>query len=145
MYTNCIFDLYGTLVDIRTDENKAVVWEKLSMFYGYYGAAYTPSKLKAAYEKLVKDVLPEAAAENGAAHEAFPELKLENVFQVLFENKGICADLRLAVCAGQFFRILSTDIFVFMKERKKCLRHLRPQGKSSICCPMPSGFLQNTR
>ena len=32
MYDTCIFDLYGTLVDIRTDENKEELWEKLSLF-----------------------------------------------------------------------------------------------------------------
>ena len=29
MYDNYVFDLYGTLVDIHTEENDAKVWEKL--------------------------------------------------------------------------------------------------------------------
>lgn len=37
-YDNYIFDLYGTLVDIHTDESDTAIWEKLAMFYGYYGA-----------------------------------------------------------------------------------------------------------
>ena len=40
-YENYIFDLYGTLVDIHTDEEKTELWEKLAQFYGYYGAVYT--------------------------------------------------------------------------------------------------------
>ena len=28
MYQNYIFDLYGTLVDIHTNEKKAYLWEK---------------------------------------------------------------------------------------------------------------------
>ena len=36
-YTDLIFDLYGTLVDIHTDEND-LVWEKTALFFGYYGA-----------------------------------------------------------------------------------------------------------
>ena len=28
MYETCIFDLYGTLVDIRTDEEKEELWER---------------------------------------------------------------------------------------------------------------------
>ena len=28
-YENYIFDLYGTLIDIRTDENKPEFWEKI--------------------------------------------------------------------------------------------------------------------
>ena len=27
-YDNYVFDLYGTLVDIHTDENKAEIWER---------------------------------------------------------------------------------------------------------------------
>ena len=33
-YDNYIFDLYGTLVDIHTDESDTAIWEKLAMFYG---------------------------------------------------------------------------------------------------------------
>lgn len=59
-YENYIFDLYGTLVDIHTDEEKPELWEKLAQFYGYYGAAYTAQKLKNAYARLTgqkEDVL----------------------------------------------------------------------------------------
>lgn len=49
MYDTCIFDLYGTLVDIRTDEDKAELWERLSLFYAYYGAKYAPDELKRSY------------------------------------------------------------------------------------------------
>ena len=31
-YENYIFDLYGTLVDIHTDEEKTELWEKLRSF-----------------------------------------------------------------------------------------------------------------
>ena len=31
-YENYIFDLYGTLVDIHTDEEKTELWEKLAQF-----------------------------------------------------------------------------------------------------------------
>ena len=53
-YDNYIFDLYGTLVDIHTDESDTAIWEKLAMFYGYYGALYEAKELKARYETLVK-------------------------------------------------------------------------------------------
>ena len=45
MYDTCIFDLYGTLVDIRTDENKKELWDRLALFYVFYGAGYTPDEL----------------------------------------------------------------------------------------------------
>ena len=34
MYKNYVFDFYGTLVDIRTDEEKKEIWDKLSLLYG---------------------------------------------------------------------------------------------------------------
>ena len=54
MYENYIFDLYGTLVDINTNEEKRRLWEKLALFYGYNGAAYKPKELKRAYLKKWK-------------------------------------------------------------------------------------------
>lgn len=48
-YQNYIFDLYGTLVDIHTDEDQPAAWAALARFYSYYGARYAPDELRAAY------------------------------------------------------------------------------------------------
>ena len=40
VYKNYIFDFYGTLVDILTDEKDPVLWDKLGQLYQAYGAAY---------------------------------------------------------------------------------------------------------
>ena len=50
MYTDLIFDLYGTLVDIHTEED-GQVWEKTALYFGYYGARYTAESLQAAFEE----------------------------------------------------------------------------------------------
>ena len=47
-YTDLIFDLYGTLVDIHTEED-ALVWEKTALYFGFYGAHYTGEELKSAF------------------------------------------------------------------------------------------------
>ena len=54
MYKNYIFDLYGTLVDINTNEEKAYLWKKMAEFYGYYGAHYKPVELKKLIKKPAK-------------------------------------------------------------------------------------------
>ncbi len=54
MYKNYIFDLYGTLVDINTDEESFEFWYKLSIFYSFKGAKYTPEDLKITYDSKVK-------------------------------------------------------------------------------------------
>lgn len=102
MYQNFIFDLYGTLIDINTNEWKPYLWSKMSEFYGFYGANYQPMEMKRAYERLIKE-----AFEVKSPYE-YPEIQLEYVFQSLASDKGIEMDLTTAKHAGQFFRILST-------------------------------------
>ena len=63
MYQNYIFDLYGTLVDIHTNEKKAYLWKKMSLFFGMKGAAYEPKELRMAYETKIKE--QEAALGSG--------------------------------------------------------------------------------
>lgn len=92
MYRNYVFDLYGTLVDIHTDENNEMVWEKLSLFYGYYGASYQPKELKDSYMRLVREAErdcgnTELISGSSKGHEGNPEIQIETVFEKLFTGK----------------------------------------------------------
>lgn len=127
------FDLYGTLVDIHTEESDPKLWEKLALFYGYYDAHYEPEELQKAYGTLVtgkehelKSKLEESAR---YAHEASPEIEITEVFLELFEKKGVHADQTLAVHAGQFFRVLSTEYVKVYPNTKQMLSDLRAAGK----------------
>lgn len=51
MFKNYLFDLYGTLVDINTDEDSKGLWGKLALFYKLKGADYTSKELKITYNK----------------------------------------------------------------------------------------------
>lgn len=132
MYKNYVFDLYGTLVDIHTDEEQAELWEKLSLFYGYYGAVYTPAELREAYEALVsgkeKALKGKLSEEPKYAHESYPEIQIEEVFQALYQRKGVEADMALAVHTGQFFRVLSTEYVRLYEGAAELLAGLRARG-----------------
>ena len=54
-YKNYIFDFYGTLVDILTDEEDLAVWQQLTSLYATYGADYTTHILRQKYLDLIKD------------------------------------------------------------------------------------------
>lgn len=118
-YDNYIFDLYGTLVDIRTEEDNPQLWQKLALFYGYYGAGYTPRGLQEAYQSLVQDKVTDE----------FPEVDIADVFVDLFVKKGVKADRTLAVHAGQFFRIESTEYIRVYPGTEQMLASLQEQGK----------------
>lgn len=124
MYKNYIFDFYGTLADIHTDEEKREVWEKMSLFYGYYGASYTPEELKKAYMDQA-----ECRAASTYGYETYPEIRIEEVFQKLFAAKGVAADEALVLHTGQFFRVLTTEYIRLYKDVTLMLERLRVQGK----------------
>ena len=83
-YTDLVFDLYGTLVDIHTDEGLET-WERTAIYYGFYGAHYTGQELKDAFESQMKA----RHAQAGQSYEVFPDLPCEVTFAQLFRDKGI--------------------------------------------------------
>lgn len=127
-YPNILFDLYGTLVDIRTDEDRPEAWAALARFYSYCGARYTPQALRAAYLAEVDRQTAGRQSLRRDSHEAHPEIELAGVFHALFRAGGIEADQTLAVHAGQFFRALTTDYLRLYDGVPAMLAALRAKG-----------------
>ena len=105
-YQNYIFDLYGTLVDINTDEWSAQLWKKMAILYGYYGAAYTYKELGREYGRLVD-------REKAAVRRRHPEytvidIKIEKVFRALFVQKGVKPKKSTVLEICEVFRCFST-------------------------------------
>ena len=80
-YRNYIFDFYGTLVDILTDEKDPVLWDKLGQLYQAYGAAYEGETLKKAYARRVDQARKELIELKGVA---YPEIDLAHIFNQLY-------------------------------------------------------------
>ncbi len=123
-YTDLVFDLYGTLVDIHTEEND-VVWEKTALYFGYYGAHYTGEELRAAFGK----VMAAREARAGQSYECFPDIPAEEVMAALFRRKGIRKGAKaLGVNAAQVFRIASTAYVRLYPHVLEALGTLRAMG-----------------
>lgn len=130
-YRNYIFDLYGTLVDIRTDETDRKLWEHMSLFYGYYGAHYTAEELRQEYLDLVQGKEKEMKQEHAVqyAHEAYPEIPIDEVFRELYVIKGGRPDRALTVHTGQMFRAYATKYIRLYGYAKELLETLREAGR----------------
>ena len=111
-YDNYVFDLYGTLVDIHTEEDFPKLWEKLALFFGYYGAIYKPKELQKRYAALVSDC------------ERALKKTLEEDRHYTHE-----ADKTLAIHTGQFFRALSTDYVRLYPGTQQMLASLKKMDK----------------
>jgi putative hydrolase of the HAD superfamily len=123
-YTDLIFDLYGTLVDIHTEEND-LVWEKTALYFGYYGAHYSPAELKAAFEEELKN----RKAKAGQSYECFPDLPFEPIMAQLFRRAGVQDNAdALGVNAAQLFRICSTEYIRLYPGALEALAQLRRKG-----------------
>ena len=123
MYKNYIFDLYGTLVDINTDENKVELWEKLSLFYSLKGARYEAEELKNTYLEKVKNEI-ELIKDS-----KYPDFPLEKVFYSLYEDKGITASDEIVEDTAQFFRVLSINYIKLYDGVIELLEKLKAKGK----------------
>ena len=123
-YTDLIFDLYGTLVDIHTDEND-LVWEKTALYFGFHGAHYTGSELRTAFQTAMR----EKEAKAGQSYECFPDLPFEPVMADLFRAKGITENAdALGFNAAQLFRISSIEYIRLYPGALDALALLREKG-----------------
>ena len=130
MYKNYIFDLYGTLVDIHTDEEDSLLWEKASMFYGFLGALYTPKELRITYIKLILEAESNLSETIKYSHESNPEIELLDIFKELFKLKGVDVSDETALHASQMFRITSIDYLKLYDGAVCLLKDLRAKGKN---------------
>lgn len=123
-YTDLIFDLYGTLVDIHTEENH-LVWEKTALYFGFYGAHYTTQELMDAFHAELR--LREAKA--GQSYECFPDIPFEQIMAALFRAKGVQERAEeLGINAAQLFRISSIEYVNLYPGALEALATLRQKG-----------------
>ena len=110
MKENFIFDLYGTLVSIHTDEGKRSFWTKMADLYGSFGAEYSATELKKAYLRLCASEEKKLQKKYGP----YAEIELRKVFVALFREKGVAPKKDLIEYIGVTFRVLSrSHIYVY--------------------------------
>ncbi|MCH4153963.1 MAG: HAD family hydrolase [Saccharofermentans sp.] len=123
---NFIFDLYGTLVDIRTDENMPILWSTMARYYSMKGAHYDEAEFHEAYSELCAKLVAKAA---GKRHSEGIEIDLAQVFKELFTNKGSRVFSSEVEAAAITFRSISTVKLCLFPDALDVLRKLRKDGK----------------
>lgn len=123
MYENYIFDLYGTLVGIKTDEEKKELWYHVSLFYGYFGANYKAMELKSRYFSIIREEFSKFNLEKNR------EIQIERVFRQLYEEKGVTVDDNTISFTCRLFRNISTEEIYLYEGVIEFLTWLRDNGK----------------
>lgn len=131
MYDHYIFDLYGTLADIRTNESKVSLWRKMSEVYTAMGASYDSAGLRREFRRLERDSAQKLQMESEASGrgDILAEPDLTEVFQQLYRIKGVSCERQQAQMTAIFFRTLSRVYLRSYDKVKETLQELRSRGK----------------
>lgn len=124
-YRNYLFDLYGTLADIHTDEESLELWGRLSTMLAMEGARYRPEELKRKYQEGVSRMEAEARAQRGEG----AEMDLEPLFRSFYQDKGIPAGEEGTAKLAMVFRMLSLKKLRLFPGVEDMLQTLRDQGR----------------
>ena len=128
-YSAFLFDLYGTLVDIHTDERKPTLWKQTAVFFHSHGAVWEPEALHRAYLAGVYAEEDVFRNRDSALPYASSEIDLIPVFTRLYAEKSVQADHALISETAWFFRRASTSHLRLYSGAIDLLDVLRKQGK----------------
>ena len=123
-YRAYLFDLYGTLADIHTDEGKPAFWRKMTDVFRSYGADYEARELRNSYFTEISRQEKERRQEG---HEI--EIDLDTVFTELLGKKGIKVEKEEIQRIARSFREASRTHLRAYAHAKEVLQRLRRQGK----------------
>ena len=132
---NYIFDLYGTLIDIRTNEAKFSLWKNMAVIFSMMGAEYTAKELKRQYKELTIEesknqllVIKDRFGDEKIREEEIG-IQLEKIFYKLLSDKGVKADQKQIEQLGITFRCLSLGYIKLYDGVSELLKRLKENGK----------------
>ena len=127
-YTHVFFDLYGTLLDIATDEESDATWEVLRKFLAENGAEYEDVKeLKIFWDKAESKLIN---AQGFNKEES--EYDIAKLYKEAFANKGIQSDDKLAAEAARVFRDASRKFMNLYPGTVEMLRKVKDSGRQIV-------------
>ena len=128
-YAAFLLDLYGTLVDIHTEENQPSLWKRVAGFAVSQGADWRAGDLRRAYLRIAEEEERRLRRRDRAVPGAEPEIDLARVFARLYEEKGLNPSPELIGETARLFRRASTTHLRLYAGAEELLSALRRQGK----------------
>ena len=129
-FKNYIFDFYGTLVDIETDESSPILWDTMAQIYQSYGASYTGEGLRLRYRELVQQAEEDLAKEKQVA---YPEIDLTVIFVQLYleghpSGNSVVHLKEWGRLISRTFRVLSRKRLELYPHTKEVLEDMKAAG-----------------
>ena len=93
MYQNYIFDLYGTLIDIHTDESSKNFYKKYVKWLRKQGYYFDWKQFRSSFLRIEQQYRSQPSKHHNS------EIQMEDVFQDVFREKGWQTYLSSVQCA----------------------------------------------
>jgi putative hydrolase of the HAD superfamily len=120
-----VFDLYGTLVDIWTDEWDPETYRVLSRFLAYYDLHLAPEVLAAQYQELTATHMLEHPGPYG-------EIDVFRVFEEILAQGGKQPLHAWVLCVARLFRALTRRRFKLFADTLPALAALQDRWQLAI-------------
>ena len=123
MYKNIIFDIYGTMIDVWTDEQDIATWQAIAPLLDFYGAKLLPEQIKVMFfEGCQKQIV------EGKKRYDYPEIDLVKVFYDILESQNLGCKTK-ATFLTHAFRVASTRKLQLFDNVLQTLAKLKKAGK----------------
>jgi putative hydrolase of the HAD superfamily len=117
-----LFDLYGTLIDIETDESMDEIYRAIAHYLTYQGVYLHRWEIRDRYYQIMKQQKDRRAEE-------YPEIDVEAIWSVLLRQAGVKSRLtwrKLSTILAHFYRGISRKHLRLYPDVQRVLDELRP-------------------
>ena len=131
-----LFDLYGTLIDIETDESMDEIYRGIAHFLTYQGVYPHRWEVRDRYYRIMKE-------QKEAGREEFPEIDVERIWDAFLAQEGMSATperRKLALTLAQIYRGISRKRLQLYPDVRKVLDTLCPEYRLALVSDAQPGY-----
>ncbi len=123
-----LFDLYGTLIDIETDESLEEIYRAIAHYLTYHGVYLHRWEVRDRYDYIMKQ-------QKVARGEEYPEIDVEAIWDAFLEQEGVkatSARRELAKTLAQLYRGISCKRLQLYPDIKRVLDELKARYRIAV-------------
>jgi putative hydrolase of the HAD superfamily len=123
-----LFDLYGTVVDIETDEGMEEIYRGIAHYLTYQGVCLHRGEVRDRYYRIMKE-------QKEASREEYPEIDVLAIWNALLLQEGVKAPSvreNLSLILAHLYRAISRKHLQLYPGVKEVLDMLRPAYRMAL-------------
>jgi len=123
-----VFDLYGTLIDIETDESKEEIYRAIAHYLTYHRVYLHRWEVRERYYRIMKQ-------QKEVRGEEYPEIDVEAIWNEFLMQEGIRSELirgQLAKVIAHIYRAISRHRLQLYPDVKRVLNELQAKYRLAL-------------